>query len=70
MDADVTDAFILGTTNKTLVHKLERKSPRTSMELFDIMISHASGEDTVGAIFDRHKWKVGHEKESDEGVGN
>lgn len=28
MDADVIDAFTLGTTDKTLVHKLERKTPQ------------------------------------------
>lgn len=70
MDVDVIDAFISGTTNETLVHKLEQKSPRTSMELLDIVTSHASGEDEVGAIFDCRKRKVGHDKESDEGVGN
>jgi hypothetical protein len=40
------------------------------MELLDIVTSHASGEDEVGGIFDRHKRKVGYDKESDEGVGN
>jgi hypothetical protein len=49
VDADIIDAFILGTTNETLVHKLGRKSPRTMKELLDITTNHTSGEDAVGA---------------------
>jgi hypothetical protein len=36
-----------------LVHKLGRKSPRTTKELLDIATNHASGEDAVSALFDR-----------------
>jgi hypothetical protein len=69
-DIDVISASISGTTNKTLVHKLGRKSPRTAKELFDIETSHASGEGAVGAIFDRRKRKAGCDKESDKGAGS
>jgi hypothetical protein len=37
-------------------------------ELFDIATSHASGEDAVGAIFDRCKQKDGHDEKSYEGI--
>ena len=36
-----------------MVHKLGHKSPRTTKELLDISTNHASGEDVVGALFDR-----------------
>lgn len=52
-DIGVISAFILGTTNKTMVHKLDRKSPQMMKELLDIATSHTLGEE-VGAIFDRH----------------
>jgi hypothetical protein len=52
-DTGVISAFILGTTNKTMVHKLDRKSPQMMKELLDIATSHTLGEE-VGAIFDRH----------------
>jgi len=57
-DADVIGAFLSGTTYESLVHKLGRKGPQTSKELLDIMISHALGEEAVGAIFDRSKGKA------------
>jgi hypothetical protein len=69
-DADVINAFLSGTTNETLVHNLSRKSPRTTKELLDIATSHASGEDTVGAIFDRSKGKAKRNKDADEGASN
>jgi hypothetical protein len=50
-NANVINVFISGTTSKTLVHKLRCKSPRTTTELLDIATSHASGDDTVRAIF-------------------
>lgn len=68
MDDDVISTFILGTTDKTLVLHLGRKSLRTIKELFGIATSHASREDVVGAIFDRCKRKDGHDKKSDEGI--
>ena len=35
------------------MHKLGRKGPRTIKELLDIATNHTSGEEAVGAIFDR-----------------
>ena len=46
-------AFLSGTTYGSLVHKLGRRGPWTTKELLDIATSHASGEEAVGAIFDR-----------------
>lgn len=57
-DANVIIAFISGVTNKTLVYKIGRKSPRTIKELLGIATSHALGEDTMGAIFDHHKQRL------------
>ena len=45
IDADIIGAFLSGTTYKSLVHKLGCKG-------------HASGEEAVGAIFDRLKGKT------------
>lgn len=69
-DVDVIDAFILGTTDKTLVHKLRQNSLQTAKEPFDIAISHGSREEAVGAIFDRRKRKVVRDKELDKGVNS
>jgi hypothetical protein len=38
-------------------------------ELLDIMTSHASGEDAVGAIFDHHRQSAKRDKELDGGNG-
>jgi hypothetical protein len=51
------------------VHKMGRKSPRTTKELLDIATSHTLGEDAVGVIFDHRKQKAKHDKESDGGFG-
>lgn len=69
-DADVISAFLSGTTNRTLVHKLGQRSPRTTKELLDIATSHASGEDAVGAIFDRSKGKAKQDEDANEGTSN
>lgn len=69
-DVDVIDAFILGTTDKTLVHKLRQNSLQTAKEPFDIAISHGLREEAVGAIFDRSKRKVVRDKELDKGVNS
>ena len=55
MDADVIDAFIPATTNRTLVHKLGRKIPRTTKELLDIATAHAYGEEAVGNLSRPHR---------------
>jgi len=46
---------------------LGRKGPRTTKELLDITTSHASGEEAVGAIFDRSRGKAKRDKDADEG---
>jgi hypothetical protein len=50
-------AFLKGTTYWDLVRELRRSPPVDSNELFDIATSFASGEEAVGAIFDRRKGK-------------
>lgn len=45
-----------------MVHKLGRKSLRTTKELLDIATTHASGEDAVGAIFRHRGLKAKHDK--------
>jgi hypothetical protein len=69
-DADIISAFLSGTTNETLVHKLGWKSLWTTKGLLNIAIGHASGEDAVGAIFDRSKGKAKRNKDADEGASN
>jgi hypothetical protein len=68
MGADVIGAFTWGSTDKTLVHKLGRKTPRTIKELFDIATGHASGEDVERAIVGQRKWRTKHDRGSDEDV--
>ena len=63
-------AFLSGTTCESLVHKLGRKGPRTTKELLDIATSHASGEEAVGAIFDRLDGKVKRDEDAGEGASN
>lgn len=50
---------------KTLVHKLGQKIPRTMKELLDIAMTHASSEDTVGAILNHRMQKAKRDKEPD-----
>ena len=57
-------------TCESLVHKLGRKSPRTTKELLDIATSHASGEEAVGAIFDRLEGKMKWDEGAGEGASN
>jgi hypothetical protein len=52
-DADVIGAFL--TSYESLVHKLGRKSPQTTKALLDIVMNHTSGEEAIGAIFNRAK---------------
>ena len=63
-------AFLSGTTCESLVHKLGRRGPQTTKELLDITTSHASGEEAVGAIFDRPDGKVRQDKDAGEGASN
>ena len=54
-DTDVIGEFHSGTTCESLVHRLGRKGPRTTKELLDITTNHASGEEAVGAVFERNQ---------------
>ena len=63
-------AFLSRTTCESLVHKLGRRGPQTTKELLDIATSHASGEEAVGAIFDRPDGKARRDKDADEGASN
>ena len=57
-------------TCESLVHKLGCRGPQTTKELLDIATSHASGEEVVGAIFDRTDGKVRRDKAADEGTSD
>ena len=63
-------AFLSGTTCESLVHKLGRRGPRTTKELLDIATSHTSGEEAVGAIFDRLDGKARRDEGTSEGTSN
>ena len=63
-------AFLSGTSYESLVHKLGRKGPQTTKELLDIATSHASGEEAVGAIFDRTDGKARQDEAADEGTSD
>ena len=69
-DADVIGAFLSRTTCESLVHKLGRKGPWTTKELLDIVTSHASGEEVVGAIFDHPKGPAKQDEDISEGTSN
>jgi hypothetical protein len=55
--SEIVHAFLEGTTCQDLVRELGHNPPVDSNELFDIATSFASGEEAVGAIFDRKKAK-------------
>jgi hypothetical protein len=61
---------LFGSTYESLVHKLGCRGPRTTKELLDIATSHTSGEEVVGAIFDRTKGKAKRDKNTGEGTSN
>jgi len=63
-------AFLSGMTCESLVHKLGHKGPRTTTELLDIAISHASGEEAIGAIFDHLEGKARRDEGTGEGTNN
>ena len=69
-DADIISAFLSGTSNESLVHKLGRKSPWTTKELLDIATNHASGEEAVRAIFNCLKGKAKWDEDANEGASN
>ena len=68
--ADVIGAFLSETTCEVLVHKLGCNGPGTTKELLDIATSHASGEEAVGAIFDRPMGKAKRDEDAGEGASN
>jgi hypothetical protein len=68
--ADVIGAFLIGTTCESVVHKLGRKSLRTTKELLDILMNHASGKEPVGVIFDCAKGKAKRDESTSEGGSN
>jgi hypothetical protein len=51
VNTDIVTAFLTGTSYKSLIHKLDCRKPRTTRELLDIAMNHASGEEAVGAVF-------------------
>ena len=63
-------AFLSRTTYESLVHKLGCKGPWTTKDLLDITASHASGEEAVGAIFDRSDGKARRDEGTSEGASN
>ena len=69
-DANVIGAFLSGTTCESLVHKLGRKGPQTTKELLDIATSHASGQESVRAIFYHPKGKAKWDEDAGEGASN
>jgi hypothetical protein len=54
-DVDVVNAFTYDTTNKALIHELDRGRPKTTANLLDIATKFVDGEDAVGAIFRKGK---------------
>ena len=63
VDANAIGAFLSGTRCETLVRKLGCQKLRTTHELLEIATNHASGEEAVGAVFERdqhaakEKWR-------------
>jgi hypothetical protein len=55
--SEIVHASLEGTTCRDLVGELGRSPPADSNELFNIATSFASGEETVGEIFDGKKGK-------------
>jgi len=70
VDADVIGVILSGSTCEYLAHKLGHKGLRTTKELLDIAMSHGSGEEAVGAIFDRAEGKAKQEEAAIEDVAN
>ena len=65
---DVLSVFLSRTTYESLIHKLGCLKPRTTRDLLDVAMNHASGEEVVGAVFSvgQDKGKAKHE-DQDEG---
>ena len=54
---DVISAFLFGMTYKSLIHKLGCLKPCTTRDLLDVATNHASGEEAVGAVFNKGRDK-------------
>jgi hypothetical protein len=65
VDTDMVGAFLSGTTYQSLVHKLGYVKPRTIKDLLDLTTNNASGEEAVGAIFDKSKGKAHRNNDED-----
>ena len=65
---DVVSAFLFGTACKSLIHKIGCVKPRTTHDLLNIAMNHASGEDAVGAVFSGGQDR-GKAKHEDQGEG-
>ena len=48
---DIISAFLSRTTYEPLIHKLGCLTPRTTRDLLDIAMNHASSEEVVEAVF-------------------
>ena len=57
VDADVISAFLSRMTYESLIHKLGCLKPHTTHDLLDVATNHASGEEVVGAVFNRGRDK-------------
>jgi hypothetical protein len=62
----VIGALLSGTTCESLGHK----HPWTTKEFLEITTSHASGEEAIGAIFDRARAKAKRDEDADKGASN
>jgi hypothetical protein len=49
-DNDAISAFHNGTTCTSLIHRLERRMPRTSREFLNIASNHTDGEEAATAM--------------------
>ena len=54
---EIISAFLQGTTCRDMVHELGRSPPTSANGMFDVATNFASGEETVGVIFDGKKAK-------------
>ena len=68
VDADIISAFLFGTTYESLIHKLGYLKPRTTHDLLDITMNHASGEEADGLVFNGG-WDKGKAKHEDQDKG-
>ena len=65
---DIINTFLSGTNCESLIHKLGCLKPHTTRDLLDVATNHASGEEAVGAIFNRGQDK-GKAKRTDQDEG-